>query len=64
MRNRIYLIWEQLVIRYILVTGRGKRSREWRHYVRSEAARKGHVTRRLRMGTATEFSTDDAADVG
>ncbi len=64
MTQRIRIIWEQLVIRYVLVTGRGKRSREWKRYVRSEASKRGHVTRRLRMGTATEFSTDDAADVG
>ncbi len=64
MTNRLYDLWEHLVIRFVLVTGKGKRSRAWRHYVRSEASKRGHVTRRLRMGTATEFSTDDAADVG
>lgn len=58
MRARLYRIWEQLVIRFVYLTGKGKRTRQWRHYVRSEASRKAWVTRKhnkaARVGAAQE----------
>lgn len=47
MSARIYRIWELLVIRWVYLTGKGKRTREWKHYVRSEGSKKGWKTRRL-----------------
>lgn len=46
MKIRIHRLWELAVIRYVYLTGKGKRSREWKRYVRSEAGRKSWVTRK------------------
>jgi hypothetical protein len=45
-KGLIYRLWELLVIRWVLVTGKGKRRREWIHYRRSMGARKGAVTKK------------------
>lgn len=39
-------IWTLAVCNYVRVTGKGKRSRQWKAYVRSEAAKKAWVTRK------------------
>lgn len=39
-------IWTLAVCNYVRVTGRGKRSRQWKAYVRSEAAKKAWQTRK------------------
>lgn len=44
-KARLYRLWELLVIRFVLITGKGKRRREWIHYRRSMGARKAAVTR-------------------
>lgn len=40
----IYRLWEYLVIRWVYLTGKGKRRREWKHYRRSEGAKKVWLT--------------------
>lgn len=45
-KARLYRLWELLVIRWVLITGKGKRRREWIHYRRSMGARKGAVTKK------------------
>lgn len=52
MTRRLLRLWELLVIRYVLVTGRGRRSREWKRYRRSEGSRKAWVTRKANMAYA------------
>lgn len=64
LKDRLFRLWELLVIRFVLITGKGTRRREWIHYRRSMGARKGAVTRKINKAARVSAADGNQAGSG
>lgn len=62
LKDRLHRLWELLVIRYVLITGKGRRRREWIHYRRSMGGRKLHQVWRDKLGNVAARILDPLLD--